>query len=73
MVPERLSIDGNQLAEVETEIDEEVYRLYEISPEDRRAIEDDSLRPACAEEELEEEEDKDEEVGTEAGRPCRDL
>jgi hypothetical protein len=29
-----------ELTEIERQIDEEVYRLYEISEEDRRAIEE---------------------------------
>lgn len=37
---ERVTARHRQLAEVEKEIDEEVYRLYEISPEDRKAIEE---------------------------------
>ncbi len=39
-----------QLAEVEKEIDEEVYRLYEISPEDRKAIEEELAAAPAAEE-----------------------
>lgn len=37
---ERVAARHRDLAALETEIDEEVYRLYEISPEDRRAIEE---------------------------------
>jgi hypothetical protein len=37
-----------QLADIERQIDEEVYRLYEISEEDRRAIEAELAVPAEA-------------------------
>jgi len=40
-----------RLAEIEREIDEEVYRLYGISEEDRRAIEAELAEPAEAESE----------------------
>jgi len=37
---DRVTERHQHLAAIEKEIDEEVYRLYEISPEDRRAIEE---------------------------------
>lgn len=47
---QRVTDRHRQLAEVEKEIDEEVYRLYEISPEDRKAIEEELAAAPAAEE-----------------------
>ncbi len=47
---EQVTARHRELAETEKEIDEEVYRLYEISPEDRRAIEEElAAGPAASE------------------------
>jgi hypothetical protein len=43
---ERVARRHGVLADLEREIDEEVYRLYEISAEDRRAIEDELAAPS---------------------------
>lgn len=52
--PARVAERHRQLEWVEKEIDEEVYRLYEISPEDRRAIEEELAEPAAEDIEAEE-------------------
>jgi hypothetical protein len=46
---ERVTARHRQLEAVEREIDEEVYRLYEISPEDRKAIEEELAAAPLAE------------------------
>ncbi len=43
---ERLIVRARELASLEREIDEEVYRLYGIRPDDRKAIEMELARPA---------------------------
>jgi len=49
---QRVIARHRNLSEVEKEIDEEVYRLYEISPEDRKAIEEElASEPAAREDE----------------------
>lgn len=55
-----------RLAEVEAEIDEEVYRLYAISAEDRAAIEAELAEPAAEGAEPEESEESD-------APSCREL
>ncbi len=50
---ERVTARHRELAALEKEIDEEVYRLYEISPEDRRAIEDELASAPKGDEETE--------------------
>jgi hypothetical protein len=52
--PARVAERHRQLEWVEKEIDEEVYRLYEISPEDRRAIEEELAEPTAEGSEAEE-------------------
>jgi hypothetical protein len=64
---ERVTARHRDLAALEKEIDEEVYRLYEISPEDRRAIEDELAAPADVNgETVDESENAEEEVEAEA-------
>ncbi len=43
-----LAARAQKLAEIERQIDEEVYRLYGISPQDRRAIEEELAEPRTA-------------------------
>lgn len=54
----------SDLANLENEIDEEVYRLYEISPEDRKAIEEEVAAEPASEEDDEEGDYSDDEVAT---------
>jgi hypothetical protein len=61
---ERVTVRHKDLAEVEKEIDEEVYRLYAISPEDRRAIEEEL---AAAPESVDDAEEGASEAGEDAG------
>ena len=49
-----LFLRGDALADVEKDIDEEVYRLYGISDEDRKAIESELAEPAAEGEEAKE-------------------
>jgi DNA-binding transcriptional MerR regulator len=51
---DRVTARHRDLAALEKEIDEEVYRLYEISPEDRKAIEEELASAPVAEEENDE-------------------
>jgi hypothetical protein len=51
-----LFLRGDALADVEKAIDEEVYRLYDISGEDRTAIESELAQPVAEGEEAKEEE-----------------
>lgn len=60
---ERVTGRHRQLEAVEKEIDEEVYRLYEISPEDRKAIEEElAAAPAAEDDGAETENETGEEV-----------
>jgi hypothetical protein len=63
---ERVTARHRDLACLETEIDEEVYRLYEISPEDRRAIEEELAAAPMPDDEIEESKADNEEEATEA-------
>ncbi len=63
--PQRVTARHRQLEAVEKGIDEEVYRLYEISPEDRKAIEEELAAGPVAE-------DNDAENGDEPGEEAED-
>ena len=52
---ERVTDRHGELSSLEKEIDEEVYRLYEISPEDRKVIEEELMEPPAADSGTEEE------------------
>lgn len=65
---ERLSVRHFQLAAIEKEIDEEVYRLYEISPEDRKAIEEELVAAPAAEDNGAEKENESSEETEEAAQ-----
>ncbi|MFB3853835.1 MAG: BREX-1 system adenine-specific DNA-methyltransferase PglX [Vicinamibacterales bacterium] len=65
----RVTARHRQLEAVENEIDEEVYRLYEISPEDRRAIEEELAAAPAAEDNDAEAERESGEEPEEAGQP----
>ena len=58
-----------RLAEIEREIDEEVYRLYEICDEDRRAIEAELAAPTAAADENDDGDNGDGEAEADEGVP----
>ncbi len=67
--PNGIAVVANRrrdLTTLELEINEEVYRLYEISPEDRHAIEEERLAPSV---EDESEDDETVETGEDAPEP----
>lgn len=66
---ERVTSRHRQLEAVEREIDEEVYRLYEISPEDRKAIEDELAAAPVAEDNDADNGGETSEEQEEAGQP----
>ncbi len=63
---ERVAARHRDLAVIEEAIDDEVYRLYEISSEDRRAIEEELSAAPVLDDEADEGEAENEEQSTEA-------
>src|SRR5262249_43635478 len=66
---ERVTARHYALAALEKEIDEEVYRLYEISAEDRKVIEDELMSGPAEEDDASEDEAESDDEGEQMQEP----